>query len=177
MNFMSSQVTVDQFSAEFRRVRLPMGLVVDRLVLSGSGAAIEVDPFGFAIAEAAPVEAFVAALDIAGFLNEKAPGGLKDFAISIREGKLYVEATARVIVEVRAKAVCTLRVQDGRAIYIDLESVDVMGMGAKSMVQSQLDQINPILDVSDLPVAMQLKSVQADHDQIVLHGTIEGVRP
>ena len=153
-----------------------MGLVVGRIEIAGSQVSVETEPFRLDLGTPAVVSAYVAALDIAEFLNLESPGGLKDFAISIRGGKLFVEATARVIVEVRAKAVCTLRIHEGQALYIDLESVDVMGLGAKNMVQGHLDQINPILDAKDLPVAMSLESVEADHDLILLKGVVSSLR-
>lgn len=152
-----------------------MGLVVDRIEIEGSQVSAETEPFRLELGTPAVVNAYVAALDIVEFLNLESPGGLKDFAISIRGGKLFVEATARVIVEVRAKAVCTLRIHEGQALYIDLETVDVMGLGAKNMVQGHLDQINPILDAKDLPVAMSIESVEADHDRVLLHGKLQGL--
>ncbi len=164
--------TVEHLTAELRRIVLPMGLVVDRLEIQAQGASLDTSPFKLVLSEPAIATAYVAALDIAAFLDSKAPGGLRDFAVAIREGKLYIEATAKVIIDVRANVVCTLRIQDNRALYVDLESVDVMGLGAKGMVQGQLDQINPILDVSDLPVSMSLNKVETDHDRIVLYGTI-----
>lgn len=148
-----------------------MGLVVDEVTVSGAAAHIDVKPFALKLANPGQFEAHVAALDLAAFLDSKAPGGLKDFALAIRDGNIYVEATARVIVEVRAKVACTLRIQEGTKIYIDLVSVDVVFPGAKNMVQSQLDQINPILDASTFPLNVTFQDVSADHDRIVLKGT------
>jgi hypothetical protein len=148
-----------------------MGLVVDEVKVDGQGASIQTSPFSITLEHRAAVEGHVAALDLTDFLNMKSPGGVKDFALSIRDGRLFIEATARVIVEMRAKVVCTLRIHEGTQLFVDLESVDVMGVGAKGMVQGQLDQINPILDTSDLPLSVTLERVVLDHDRIVLYGT------
>lgn len=164
-------VSATSLRAELRRLCLPQGLVVDRIEVEGGEVAVQTEPFGLR-ATTSKVRATLAALDIADFLSREAPGGLKDFAVAIRGGKLYIEATARVLVEVRAKAVCTLRIDHGTAVYVDLESVDVMGLGAKGMVQNQLDQINPVLNVADLPVAIVLESIEADHDSVVLTGRL-----
>jgi hypothetical protein len=147
-----------------------MGLVVDDVRIEGANATIDTHPFAVHLEQPGHVEAHVAALDLAAFLDAKAPGGLKDFGIAIREGKVYVEATARVIVEVRAKVVCTLRIHEKKQLFVDLESVDVMGIGAKGMVQGQLDQINPVLDASQFPLNVEFEEVIADHDRLILKG-------
>ena len=167
----AATVTLGSFTSCFSRVTLPMGLTVDEIQIEGLDGRIQTSPFEVELERPAKVQGHVAALDLSDFLNAKAPGGVKDFAISIREGKLYIEATARVLVEVRAKVMCTLRIHEGTQLFVDLESVDVMGLGAKGMVQSQLDQINPVLDTSDLPLNVHLERVVADHDRITLFGT------
>lgn len=148
-----------------------MGLVADEVKIEGAATNLSTSPFSVHLDWPATVEAHVAALDLAEFLNAKAPGGIRDFAIAIRDGQLFIEATTRMIVEVRAKVVCTLRIQDGKRLFVDLESVDVMGVGAKGLVQSHLDQINPVMDVTDLPLSVNMDRVVADHDRIVLYGT------
>ncbi len=148
-----------------------MGLVVDEIQVDGLTTTIAVDPIGVQMETPGNLVAHVAALDLASFLDLKSPGGLRDFAVAIREGNVYVEATARVIVEMRAKVTCTLRIEEGKRLFVDLQSVDVLGMGGmKNLVQGHLDQINPVLDVEDLPLAVVLDEVIADHDRITLKG-------
>lgn len=148
-----------------------MGLVVDDIQVDGQTTTIAVDPIGVRMDTPGNLVANVAALDLASFLDLKAPGGLRDFAVAIREGFVYVEATAKMIVEMRAKVTCTLRIDEGKRLFVDLQSVDVMGMGGmKGLVQGHLDQINPVLDADDLPLAVVLDEVIADHDRITLRG-------
>lgn len=165
----SANVTVGALSATLNQVRLPMGLMVSEVVVSASQAEIASDPFNVSLADWGSVTAVVTAPDLAAFLNEKAPGGLRDFSVTIEEGFVRVGATAKVIVDIRAVVVCTLAILDGRKLFVRLEEVEGLSM-AKGMVQSQLDQINPVVDVNDLPLDIVLERVVAESQSITLYG-------
>jgi len=164
---------VGAFGASFDRLTLPMGLTVDHVLIEGAQATIQADPFRIALSEPGRIEAHVSQDNLAAFLNKEAPGGLRDFSVAIREGKLFVTATAKMIFEIKAEAICTLRIVDGTKLMVDLESVEMMGVGAKSLVEQQLDKVNPVLDASQFPLKVTLQSVDAKDGEIVLTGTAE----
>lgn len=162
-----------QFGASFDRLTLPMGLIVDHVLIQGADATIQRSPFSITLKEPGTIEAHVSAKNLGAFLNKEAPGGLKDFDVSIRDGKLFVCATAKMIFEIKAEAVCTLRIKDGRELFVDLESVEMMGVGAKSLVEQQLAKINPVLNAADFPLKVTLTRVEAMDGEVVLFGTAE----
>ena len=102
--------------------------------------------------------------------SSESPGGLKDFQVELKDGKIFVRASLMIM---KAHAVCTLRIENKKTLFVDLESVDVMGVGARNLVQSQLDKINPILDTNDLPVDAELTDYEISDGRLVLHGTIQ----
>ncbi len=146
-----------------------MGLVVDELHLVGADAQLATDPVSIELSDWAQLEATVTETDLADFLTRQSPGGLKDFEVSVKGGFVHVAATARVIVEVRATAICRLVLKEQRYLFVELDSVDGLAM-AKGMIQGQLDQINPVLDAGDLPLLVELDNVQAEQGQVVLRG-------
>jgi hypothetical protein len=121
------------------------------------------------MAQAGTLEALILEPNLAAFLNKQAPGGLKDFQVELKEGKIHVQASVMIM---KASAVCNLRIQDGTTLYVDLESVDVMGVGAKHMVQSQLDKINPVLDTKDLPLDAYLTGYEISEGRLILRGNL-----
>ncbi len=165
------RVQVGPFNFHLEQVVLPMGLTVARVDVTGDGATAIDKPFSLTLASPGKMVAEVAEFDLASFLEAQAPGGLHDFSVSAQSGKLAVKAKKTVLVDLKVAAVASLRIVDGRQLWIEVESVDVMGAGAKNLVQSQIDKINPVLDVADLPIDARLESVTVDGGKVVLHGT------
>ncbi|MCC7435093.1 MAG: LmeA family phospholipid-binding protein [Methanoregulaceae archaeon] len=165
----SANVSVGTLSATLKRVRLPMGLLVQEVVIDAADATVSSEPLNVTLADWGTITATVAADDLAAFLNNEAPGGLRDFAVVIESGSVKVSATAKVIVELRATAVCTLVIREGKQLFVQLDEVEGLAM-AKGMIQGQLEQINPVLDVGDLPFDIVLEKVVAQSQAITLHG-------
>jgi hypothetical protein len=164
---------VGEFTAHLRNVKLPMGLLVDDVRLAGSGLHLQHDPFVAKVVEPGQLEVFVSEASLADFLNVQAPAGLRNFQVEARDGKLFVLAVKTVIVDLKASAVCTLRIVDQSKLMVDIESVDVGGAGVKNLIQSQMDRLNPVLDVADFPVKAKLLSVGVERNGVILFGTVE----
>lgn len=167
-----NQLQIGSVRAVFDNVVLPFGLVLDQVELLGENGTLETSPIRLAMPEPARAQVLVSAISLEEYLNVKAPGGLRDFKVALREGTIEVQATARVIVELRATATCTLRIEEETKLFVDLVKVDVLGGSAKNLVQGQLDKINPILDVNELPVSIRLKDVAITETGIVVTGLI-----
>lgn len=163
---------VGEFEVVLKDVALPMGLVVNALTLTGTDLHLEKEPFKIESPQPGKLSVLIWQDNLAGFLNKQAPGGLRDFRVELKEGKIFVQASMKMIVEVQASAVCTLRIQDGQSLYVDLETVDLMGVGAKNLVQAQLDKINPVLNVKDFPVEATLTSYEIADGKLNLHGDV-----
>jgi hypothetical protein len=166
----SSKVDVAGFSAQLNRLKLPMGLTVDVVRISGNSASLTTDPVEFSLEDWGAIEAEVAAADLADFLTTQAPSSLKDFDVAIANGFIDVTATAKVIVELRATAKCYLSIRGGgKQLFVELDSVDGLAM-AKGMIQGQLDQINPVLDAAQLPLEVVFENASAQEGKITLRG-------
>lgn len=168
-----TEVTVAGFQAVFHNVRLPFGLVIQEVKLSAADTLVDKDPWRLELSQPGTISAKVVAEDLQEFLEREAPGGLHDFKISLSEGKVNVEASIRMIVEIRASAICSLEIVDGRKLMVKLETVDVLGVGAKSLVENQLAKINPVLDVEEVPLNIQLQSVEIAEGAVILQGTAQ----
>lgn len=147
-----------------------MGLVINAVTLHAQDIHLEKDPFKLQTPKPGTMEALILGKNLADFLDKQAPGGLRDFNVELKDGKIHARATVMIM---KALAVCTLRIQDGTELYVDLESVDVMGVGAKNMVQSQLDKINPVLNTKDLPVNVRLTDYSIEDGKLILRGDID----
>ena len=168
----NQHVEVGPFAFSVKDVLLPMGLNVESVEVQGFGATIDSKPFAMTLPQPGTMEARVAEADLASFLEGQSPGGLHGFTVRAEGGKLLVRAKKTLLVDLKVTAVATLRIVEGRQLWIDVEEVDVMGAGAKNLVQSQIAKINPVLDASDLPVDAVLESVEAGGGYVTLRGTV-----
>jgi hypothetical protein len=165
-------IDVGFVQANFRDLVLPMGLRVDSVKVSGEGLHFETEPFVASVQRPGTFEVFVGDAALSEFLNKKAPGNVKRFRVTSKNGKLDVQASVVMLIELPATAVCTLKIVDERYLYVELESVNVMGAGATSLVQSQLEKINPVLDVEEFPVRAALNRVDIVEGGVLLLGTV-----
>jgi hypothetical protein len=165
-------IDVGFVEAKFRDLVLPMGLRVDEVKIAAEGLHFETEPFQASVAQPGTFEVRVGEQALSEFLNKKAPGNVRRFSVKARGAKLHVNASVVMIVELPATAICTLKIVDGRYLYVVLESVNVMGAGATSLVQSQLEKINPVLDVEDFPVRAALDRVEIVEGEVLVLGTV-----
>jgi hypothetical protein len=164
-----STLDVGKVEVVLQDVALSMGLVINAITLHATNLHLEKEPFKVSAPEPGSLEALVLEDNLAAFLTKQAPGGLRDFQVQLKDGKIHVQASVMIM---KVVAVCTLRIQDGAALYVDLESVDVMGVGAKNMVQSQLDKINPVLNADELPIKATLTDYEISDGRLVIRGQI-----
>jgi hypothetical protein len=157
--------------ARAKALELAVGLVIDDLELASGPAEGEASPFSLRLAAPAELVVRISALSLAAFLEKKAPGGLEDFAVELREGKAFVEANKQVLfTAARAKAVAVPRIVDGKSIHVDIESAEIMGASALSLLQGQVAAMNPVLDVTDLPFSVTLDRLEIEPGWLILRG-------
>ncbi len=168
-------VTVGEFEAVFRNILLPFGLMVDAVKISGRQSTVTKHPFQVNFEKPGRALATVSAINLAAFLNRKAPGGLHDFEVKLDGGKLLISASVKVVVDVPASAVCTLEIRDGKQMWVNLDKVEVLGVGARRLVERQLARLNPVLDAEELPFKMELESVTVSEGELILVGNITAI--
>ncbi len=166
------KLAVDQFDVCLEGLVVPMGLKLDTVHIRGKSLTIQSHPFEATAPEPGAMEVTCSAANIAAFLEKESPAGLRDFKVGLRDGKMYISAVKNMIVDIKANAVCSLKVVDGTKLFVELESVDAMGVGAKGLVQSQLERINPVLDTADLPLEATISEVETDNDCLIVRGTV-----
>lgn len=174
-------LAIGSLEAVFRSVRLPVGLVIDELRIEGDDPECTFDPFRLHLDHPGKLQVTLGEAAVSRFLNEQAPGGLRDFIVTMKSGQIVVQATARVLIDIRATATCTLRIVEGKCIYVDLEALDsVGGSAARGLVEGQLAKINPIVDARHYPLDIVLTRIEISDGRVDVFGTvapIEGPSP
>jgi hypothetical protein len=165
---------IAEFTAHLRGVLLPIGLRLDDIRIYGRDLHLVHPPFSAEMPAPGRLEAIVHETSLAAFLEAQSPAGLKDFRVEARDGKLVIRAVKVVIVSIPATAICRLRIEDGQRLFVDLESVEVGGGASiKTLVQNQLDRINPIIDAKQLPmVKANLTGVTVENGAVIVSGEV-----
>ncbi len=165
-------VAIGRIEANLFDVVLPMGLKVEKVSISGTDLTVTHDPIGAQMPDPGRLEIFVSEKDLARFLNEQSPAGLKNVSVEAKNGMLHVRATKTVLIDVKAYVVCSLRIVDNSKLYVDLESIELMGVGPKHLMQAQIDKINPVIDAKDLPIQATMDRVEIGNGGIILRGRV-----
>ena len=105
-------------------------------------------------------------------LEQKAPAELQNVQATLLEGQVRVTGSVRVLIELSVEALSHLEIRDGRQLWVALDSVQVAGVGGKSLVEKQIEKINPILDVNELPFDLRMNSVTILPGEIWVEGTV-----
>ncbi|MBS1724690.1 MAG: LmeA family phospholipid-binding protein [Armatimonadetes bacterium] len=168
---MTHGMQIKSLAALGLELTLPNGLTLDRVEIETGEASGTFPPFHLKLDKPLDFKVWVSAESVATFLEKKGIGGLKDVRVTCEGGKVSVEASARVIVEVRATAVCTLRIVEGTKLFVDLESVSVPI--AKNIIEGQLAKSNPILDLEEFEFDLQMISVEVADGHVQIHGTAD----
>ncbi|MCW5942186.1 MAG: LmeA family phospholipid-binding protein [Fimbriimonadaceae bacterium] len=167
-----SPVRVGSVRAVFDRLVLPIGLVVRTFTVEGSNLEVETDPFRLRLAEAGRAEAVVDRSAIQTLVQARAGEQLRDLALRFLPGRIEATATVQMVFAIRATAVLTLRIVDETKLFVDVQSVNVLGAAGQNLVQKQLDAMNPLLDTASFPLAVRLRDVEIREGELVLTGTV-----
>ena len=166
----SKEVSVGAWEIVLNELVTPVGLTIAAVVIRGDGASVETEPFSYEMESEADLEALIHEAALEAFVKEKVPDNVQEIWLSLLPEKVHVRAVVRMILPVTANAVCTLRIEDGKRVFVELESVEVLGAGVKGLVQKQLDAINPVVDVSELPFEVRLTEIRIEEGRLVAVG-------
>ena len=145
---------------------LPNGLRVHKLDVRMPQIAAEIDPFLLPEGTLADVELVVRAEDIESFLNARNPSGLSNFSVKIEAGALTILAAMRVIVPVQVGARGHLIFENGKLFFV-LERAEVAGAKAPDgLVREHIEKVNPLIDLSGLPISNRMKSMDMDNNEV-----------
>lgn len=163
-------IRAEGLQATLNGILLPMGLRIDEARLSGGGMTLDPKSARLSLSQPAKAEVRIRAASIASFLELKAPAAIKIQAVRLENGRVEVDAQARVIVSIQAQAVATLRIEAGRRLYLDLVSIEPGP--ARGLVEGQIAGLNPVLDVADLPIDLVLTSTKIESGWISVFGDL-----
>ncbi len=169
---MDNALEVGEYTLHLRNVCLPMGLCVDDVKLSGRAMTLSRDPVAMRPSEEGRLRVHVTDHSLTRFLNEKSPAGLKKFHVTTHDGRLLIAAVKKVLVELKVHGVCALEIVGRKNLNVKLVSVDVAGADIRNLIQTQLDNLNPVIDVGDLPFKAEIDDAEVGAGGITLTGRI-----
>lgn len=168
----NQSASIGPWEIAFQDFMTPVGLVVSAVRLWGDGAALQTEPFTYTLQNDARVQALIHQASLEAFIKTNLPDNMSDVSVTLKPGKVVVKGKVKVILPVGVTATCTLRVVEGTKVYVDLETVEMLGAGVKTLVQKQIDAINPVLDTADWPVDVNLDEVRVEKGRVVAEGTV-----
>ena len=166
---MADDYGLESLDLRLKRVSLPIGLVLDEVLISGHGASVSTDPFSVHLSEPGRAVVRIHEGSVERFLEEMKPGGASDFSAQASGGRLNIQSSVKILVEIRVDIVCSL-VSDGKVIDIKIE--DGEPAAARKMIESQIEKINPVLNLADLPLNITVQEIVIDEGWIELRGSV-----
>ncbi|RMG23285.1 MAG: DUF2993 domain-containing protein [Armatimonadetes bacterium] len=110
--------------------------------------------------------------DVQAFLEAKRPGGLSGFRVSAKEGELTIVGIARALVPIEVGAIGTLEFSDGRLNFVP-RRLEAAGINAEAFAKPVLSKVNPLVDLSGLPLHAEVSSIDIASGRIVLNARVE----
>ena len=105
-------------------------------------------------------------------MKTKVPDNVQEISLKLEPRQIRIQASVRLILPMTATALCTLRIEANKRVFVELQSVEILGAGVKGIVQKQLDAINPVLDVTPLPVDVSLDEIRIEEGRLVALGKL-----
>jgi hypothetical protein len=110
--------------------------------------------------------------DIRAFLEEKRPGGLTGFRVSAKEGEIRIVGIARMIIPIEVGAAGTLEFTDGRLHFVP-RRMEAAGVNAETLIRPVLSKVNPLVDLSGLPLHADVSSIDIASGKVVINARVE----
>lgn len=167
---MTPQTRISRAEIRLEKLQLSNGLVVDHLEASADDLTIRQDPVSASLEAPGTVKATLSEGTLTEFLNEQLPAAVRKVEVQCVGGRLQIAAIAKVIFEVKVLALCRLEIVDGKQIFARLESVDPGGP-IRSLIESQIERVNPVFNADDLPIPVSLVSTQVEAGTLTVNGT------
>ncbi len=163
---------VEELQVCLRQVRLPIGLTLDSVEVSGASVGLGMDPFTLDLPAPATLKVKIGPENLQTFLAELKLAGARDLRVELVSQRLVVRGIIKMVIDVKFMAVCQLRIFQERQLHVDAESVEVLGKSATNLLQPHLAKINPLLDVKDFPVPVRLSGIVISADFVEVTGFV-----
>ena len=151
-------------------VDLPIGLRLDEVLLEVHDASFETDPWRIVVSEPGRAVVRISQESFAAYLEGQSPAGASGFKVDASDGVIKIAASAKMVMQINVLIACRVEVVGGKQINFLLEGVSPPI--AQSMLQAQLEKLNPIIDVSGLPLELTIDEATVADGWIELRGGV-----
>lgn len=155
---MEGTVQAAQLFLSLGMLKLPMGLTLDNVELVAQDVSASVPIKTVDHPQPAQVTVTVSKESLADYLAGKMPAQFRNLTVEIGTDQIVLLGQVNFVVNIPARVVVQLAISKGTELHVAL--LDVEPSLARSVVESQLQNQNPILKASDLPVELEFTSVE-----------------
>lgn len=151
---------------------LPSGIRIADINLIFPQIALQFSPFMVPEGTRVNASIVVSASDIQQYLNQKRPGGISNFRVTTNNGKIQIVGQAKVLIPMEVGAEGVLDYEDGKMSFVPLRAEIAGAKAPDGLVKDQIDKINPIFDLTGLPLSADVKSIEIGNGEIQLEGAV-----
>lgn len=174
---MSSAVHATQLDINTIGLVLPNGLRVAKVAVKMPTPVVQISPVFVPEGTIVDLDATVEAADIQSYLNTKQPSGMTNFSVKAEDGLLTVTAIAKIILPVQVGGQGRLDFSNGRLNFIPLRA-EVGGVKMPDgMMREQLNKVNPIIDITGVPIDAKVKSIEVSNGLIRISASLVVTAP
>ena len=165
----SNPIQIGTLETKLTWFMTPVGLLIDEVTVSGGPLTIDQKSLRESTGEL-EFEAIVRNQSIAVFLEKLKPAGLHSFEVAVQADGVHVKAVKTVLLPIPATAHAILKLDENGALAIELISAEAMGAGLKSVVASQLAEMNHLVEADMFPVPVEFREVIHEEGQVRVLG-------
>lgn len=167
-----TSIKVEKATVSLHHVRLPIGILLDSVEISGKSLGVAIHPIQLNLPHPATMKVEISAANLEAFLVELKLAGARDLKVELLNERVVVRGIIKMMIDLKFKAVCTLRIFQERQLHVEAESVEVLGKGATNLLQPQLAKMNPVLDVKEFPFPVTLSAVRITDHRVEVTGLV-----
>lgn len=161
------QIKSKAVAAFAQDVELPMGLILDEVEIRAKNVAWE-----DSLSLTTPAEALVRVSEasLQTFVASQLPPIVQNLQVRFVNGLILATASMKVVFEVSATAHLVPEIINGQSIHLKLVKFEGPSV-ARNMLESQIDQRNPVFEASSLPMTINLDRVTVG-EMLEIAGTL-----
>ena len=168
-----SSIQIGEMTTTLTWLMTPIGLLIDEMTMTGGPISIDTHELESSQGDMR-FEAIIKSKSFEVFLEKLQPGGLHDFAVTVKEDGIHLEAVKTVLVPIQATAHAILKLNGEDSLSVELLSAEAFGAGLKNMVANQIEQINPVVKADMFPFPVQFKEIihEDGHVRVIGEGQL-----
>jgi hypothetical protein len=166
------RVTARTLQLDISGLMLDTGLLIDTVRLTGGGMTYDAETTRLSLPVAASLTAQISSASVAKFVAANPQDEIKDLDVLLGEGRVIVRCKIQRVVSVNVQATGELVAVDGTKVEFRPTEVRAAGFGLPGgLVEGVLEQINPLVDLSDLPFPVNITGIRIDPAGITIEAS------